>query len=237
MSALAIIGIVLGAILLIILLILALPVYVMIKNGKTGDEIRITYRLLWMVFGEEPNPDSLVVKTAVKLLNLERIVSTEAFRKEMEYSGLNETVAETVSILLALLDRVVWILPRCRVTRLKILSVSGGNDAAKTAIDYGIACSVIYPVAGWIQDEMKMSAKAADINVLCNFNGQSSIFEIDTRIKVRIWQVLRALIHVIRVNVKEKLYRDDRDFEAYMESRREARADMQNKNSSTGAGE
>lgn len=231
MSAWAIIGIVIGGILLIILLILALPVYVLIKNGKTGDEIKITYKLLWMVFGEEPNPDSLITKTAVKLLNLERIVNSNAFKEEMEYSGLTSTVAETISILLALLDRVVWVLPRCKVIKLKILSVSGGDDAATTAIDYGVACSVIYPISGWIMENMNMSLKAADINVLCNFEGKSSVFETDVKIRIRIWQILRALIHIIKVNVQKKLYKDDKDFEEYLESRRAGRAALNKKDS------
>lgn len=207
MLALKIIGGIFGGIFLLIAVILALPVSViLIRDEERG--FLILYRFLWMTFGEEPDPDNPVAKAAVKVLGLDKLESVDRLKKEADRSGAAETAGDLALVLRELLGRVVWILPRCRVKTLHIRSISAGEDAAAVAMDYGLVCAAVYPLIGWIKSAMRVSKRGERVEIGCDYDAVGSTFEMNIRLSVRIWYVLLALIHIIRENVRNQVYKE-----------------------------
>ena len=207
MLALKIIGGILGGILLLIAVILALPVSVILLRDEERPFL-ILYRFLWFTFGEEPDPDNPVTKAAVKVLGLDRLESVDRLKKEADRSGVAETAGDLALILKELLGRIVWILPRCKVKTLRIRSVSGGEDAAAVAMDYGMVCAVVYPLIGWIKSALRVSRRGEQVEIGCDYDAEGSTFEMNVRLSVRIWTVLLALLHIVRENVKNQVYKE-----------------------------
>ena len=207
MLALKIIGGILGGILLLVAVILCLPVSVILLRDEERPFL-ILYRFLWFTFGEEPDPDNPVTKAAVKVLGLDRLESVDRLKKEADRSGVAETAGDLALVLKELLGRIVWILPRCRVKTLRIRSVSGGEDAAAVAMDYGMVCAVVYPLIGWIESALRVSKRGEKVEIGCDYDAEGSTFEMNVRLSVRIWTVLLALIHIVRENVKNQVYKE-----------------------------
>lgn len=204
---LKIVGCVLGGVLLLIAVILALPVSVILLRDEERPFL-ILYRFLWMTFGEEPDPDNPVTKAAVKVLGLDKLESVERVKREASQSGAAETAGDIALVLKELLGRVVWILPRCRVKTLQIRSISGGEDAAAVAMDYGLVCAAVYPLVGWIESGLRVSKRGKQIEIGCDYDAEESVFTMNVRLSVRIWYVLLALIHIVRENVKNQVYKE-----------------------------
>ena len=207
MLALKILGGVLGGILLLIAVILALPVSViLLRDGERP--FLILYRFLWFTFGEEPDPDNPVTKAAVKVLGLDRLESVDKLKQETDRNGVAETAGDLALVLKELLGRVIWILPRCKVKTLRIRSMSAGEDAAAVAMDYGMVCAVVYPLIGWIESALRVSRRGKKVEIGCDYDAEESTFEMNVRLSVRIWTVLLALIHIVRENVKNQVYKE-----------------------------
>lgn len=70
-----------------------------------------------------------------------------------------------------------------RIDKLNLELVIGGGDAAETAITYGQACAVVFPVISLLERIIKIKKKKILVNA--NFNGDGSIvFEITASISI-----------------------------------------------------
>ena len=207
MIVLKILGILLAAVLLIIFLILMLPVRVVIFTREDGS-IKILYKILFLTFGRKPNPRSPILRIAKELTGLSRLSDLGTVKQSLEDSGISATAGQIVHILLLLLGRVVWLLQYCTVKRLKIDAVCGGADAAEAAMEYGAVCAVVYPLIGYVEGNMKVRQKGLDVNIGCDFGQVLGSFALETVISVRIWHVARALLHIVRRNMEEEIYKE-----------------------------
>lgn len=150
MKILLVVGIVLAAFLLLIAVILLLPVRVIIKYGD-GDEVKLLYRFLGKTFGENPDPNNIIVKSAKKLTGISRFDSIGTVKGSIEDMGVSATAGQIADILMSLLGRVVWILKYCVAERFFIKAVCAGDDAADAAMEYGAVCAVVYPLVGYFR--------------------------------------------------------------------------------------
>lgn len=72
---------------------------------------------------------------------------------------------------------------KCRIDRLNLELIIGGGDAAETAITYGQACAVVFPVISLLESIIKIKKKKISVNA--NFNGDGSIvFDITASISI-----------------------------------------------------
>lgn len=204
---LKILGMVLAAVLLIFFLILTLPVRVVIFTREDGS-IKILYKILFLTFGRKPKPNSPILRIVRELTGLSRLSDLGAVKQSLEHSGVSATAGQIVHILLLLLGRAAWLLQYCTVKRLKIDALCGGTDAAEAAMEYGAVCAVVYPLLGYVEGHMKVRQKGLDVNIGCDFSRALGDFSLETVISVRIWHVARALLHIVRRNMEEEIYKE-----------------------------
>lgn len=206
MSFWGILGIVLGAVALIIALILALPVHILIYADRNG--VKLLYRVLFLTFGKHPNPNNPVARAAKELIGISKVSDLGRLKRSVGQTGVSATAAQVADILKQLLGRVVWLLPRCRLNRLHLTAVCTGEDAAEAAMEYGATCAVVYPLVGYLETLIPTRARGEDIRILCDLSQAESRFCADVKLSVRIFHAARALLHIIRENVKNEVYRE-----------------------------
>lgn len=202
MILLKILGILL-AVIAAVIVILLLPIDIILRyRGETGFEMR--YRFLGKLYGERKKPDSPVGKALKKLVGISHLDSKEHLRSTLEDSGLTATLSSTLSTLKLLIDRVIWLLPRSKLKKLKIVSISAGEDAADTALSYGAACAALYPLISYLETTMRVRKNGTEAHISCDFDAEKSVFEIDLVFSFHIRHALSALWHIARQQAAEQ---------------------------------
>lgn len=204
MIILKILGLILLAVVLIIAIILILPVRVLIFTDK-NNEVKILYKFLWFTFGENPDPNNPILREIKDALGLSKIDSAKKIKANAQQSGVSVTAMQIISILKSLIGRIFWLLKYCKVVKLNITSISADEDAAETAMDYGMACSVIYPLVGYIDSAMKVKKNAITLDLKCDFNAKESRFSVDIILSVTVIYVVRAFFHIVKKNAEKEI--------------------------------
>lgn len=204
MLILKIFGIVLAVIVLLITVILLFPVDIIIKKDDE-QEIKILYKYLFWIFGEESDPDNKIVKNLLHLSGVSKITDVGDIKANADTHGVSATVSDTVSVFMGLVRQVVWIFKYLKLKKLYIDCVCAGEDCAQTAMDYGVACAVIYPLSGYLHSVMKVNRRKEKINIQCDFNSEDPIFILDTVISVRLIFVVWAFLKLVKEETEKKL--------------------------------
>lgn len=202
------IGIV-GGLVLIIAIILSLPVYVIIKSDE-NDELMIRYRFLHMEFGEDPNPDHPVLVFAKEVTGLSKTES-KALKSSVKQSGIVETVKDTCSIILGLLQQIVWILKYCTLIKFELSVVCASDDAGDAAVNYGKCCAAVYPIVTAVHGIMHVRPRGESIDVTCDFFAEESRAVYDIKLRVSVLRVLHAFLKIV---IKEALRMSEKEMAA-----------------------
>lgn len=180
---------------IIITIILLLPVYIIVRNDE-NDNMMIRYKLLFLTFGENSNPNNPVIKAVKKSVGID-IFEKQNLEKNLEDSGTVATARDTCRVLLSLLKEVVAILKYITVNKFDLNIVCVGEDAAKAAISYGTTCSVAYPVVGFINTAMNVKKNAQDVSITCDFDSKEEVLDYHLVISVRIFRLIAAFFRIV----------------------------------------
>lgn len=200
-----IVGSILGFIALLILIILFLPVFMHIEN-VSGDNVNLYFKILWFKFGQEKNPDSKIVKAAEKIVGLSKFKDLETIQKTVSEGSLSESLSEFSGVIISLFREFLGLLKRCKVNRLYIKAVNGGEDAAEAAIGYGAVCAVVYTLVGYIEGVAKLKKNAVKLDLSCDYTNSESDFHYDILVFVRVYRVIGALFKIAKENVERQIY-------------------------------
>ena len=177
---------------LIITAILLLPVSIIIKTDQHG-EIILRYKLLFKTFGEDPDPDNLIVKTLKDASGISRL-EKENLKENAQKTNYLTTLSESFSLILSLLKRLLNVLRFGTIKVLKLHITCAEDDAAKTAIDYGKCCALAYPFLGFLHTNMKVISKGEDINISCDYESKKSSYSFELVLVLRFFRVLGAFL-------------------------------------------
>ncbi len=203
---LKILGILLGVIVGIIGILMVLPVHVKVFTDPQGT-VKVHYKILWFVFGKKPDPKHILVKIAVKVLGLEQYSDWDKIRMAAKVNHWHTVLHRLLSLIRRILERVVRLLNRCRVSLLHAHVTVGHEDAAMAAIEYGSISTAVYAIAGFADANMKMDKDAMDVEVSCNFAQSNPTATLDIRLSVRIFWCACALVRLIAENYRAGVYR------------------------------
>lgn len=204
MLILKILGILLAVVILLVAVILSLPIDIIIRNDKEKGA-QVLFRILGQVFGEHPDPNNPIARALKNIVGVSHLESKERLQSTVQDSGIAATIAGTVFTLKLLLDRIFWLLPRAKVKKLHIVSVSAGEDAADAALHYGASCAVLYPLVSYLQTLTRVRKKAVNTNITCDFETAESTFELDIEISISVLLALRALWHIAKEQAANEL--------------------------------
>ncbi len=96
-----------------------------------------------------------------------------------------------------ILNRLSWMISNIRVRNLNAKYVSGGEDAAKAAIEYGAACALIYPIASLIETKMHMAPNALKLDISCDYELKEPNYLLEVFLRLRGYHAIVTLLFVI----------------------------------------
>lgn len=179
---------IIGFILLLITIILLLPITVIIKTDRDG-ELVLLYKILFKTFGENPDPNQPIVKALKEISGVERL-KKPTISKEKEFVSI---LRDDISLIIGLLKRLLELLKQCRVKVLKIDIVCAEEDAASTAINYGICYAVISPLLNLLHGSMKVRKRGEQINIRPDFSSNSGSFDFKAVLVIPVFRVVAAI--------------------------------------------
>ena len=215
MIALYIVLSVLAVLIILLSVILSLKLKLFFKfSTENGFELK--FGVLNFIFGgnekgqdekKKKKKPSKLLKRIKKLFGIDVISDGEAFKENVEEGGISETVNKVVAVISLIAGQIFWLLQKFTIQKLKIFVVCGGSDAADTAIEYGLVCAAVYPLAGYLDTNLKTEKDAQDIQIYCDFDGDSSLdFEFD--VSIRIIHVVRAIYKNALANAERAKYEE-----------------------------
>ena len=110
------------------------------------------------------------------------------FQKLQEKRGFKGAVKELFSFFGSVLNPLKRFLKFIKFKNIKVSLSVAGEDAAKTAIDYGIVCSIVYPVLSLFDSILNVKYKSIDIR--SDFEGKKSSFNFELSIKISLIFIL-----------------------------------------------
>jgi len=179
---------------ILITVILMLPVYIIIKNDQNGELI-LRYKILWKVFGEDPDPDMPIIKMLREASGIARL-EKKNLKSSAKQTGLSFAVSQTLKIVIDLLREIISLLKYCTIKKFHIKVVCSEEDAAKTAISYGQCCCALYPLVSLLNSMLKIRKKGQRVEVLCDYLSGKDSFKLDFLISVRFYRVLAAFFRI-----------------------------------------
>lgn len=103
-----------------------------------------------------------------------------------------------------LLKRLGWLLSNIRVRNLNMKYVSGGEDAAKAALEYGAACALIYPIAALVENKMHIAPNGMKLDVSCDYDRGEPDYLFEVFLRLRGYHAIVALILIIKEKYAKK---------------------------------
>jgi len=197
---------VLCGIIALIVLILCMPLYFSVEYS---EEVKINFRFLFIdskkMKPKEPKPKEEKPKEKPKEEEKPKdkkpnkmVLKLKAYLK---YKGFGGIMAILGDILKTTSKMVFNILKKIRIKELDLYAVTGGSNASEVAIEYGKACSVIYPAVTLIKKICK-SPKKPKVTVDADYNLSESKVICTAEVYIRPIFVLGAAFPLVKTVIK-----------------------------------
>jgi hypothetical protein len=217
MIALKIIGAVFAAIIIIIFLLLMANIRVDLAFS-TENPPRLKVKLLFFTVYDIQKPKkekkkkkdkkpSRIAAYFKRLFGLDGITSPDEIKEKADKKGVSDTVNRLVTAFALVAGQAVWLVKRVKLKRFSLTAVCAGDDAADAAMDYGLACSAVYPFVGYLQTSFDLPERATDIRIACDFEGEAQLHT-ELYAKLRIIHILRAILRNASAMAESELIKE-----------------------------
>lgn len=139
--------------------------------------------------------ESKFKKFIMKKLGLTPLTGIEALKETSEKNSLSDTTVHVLTLFTLFAGQLLEILKRMRIKHFNFKVTVAGDDAADTAMEYGLVCSALYPFLGYLDANLKQADRINAI-VGCDFEGESAL-ECDIFLKLRLIHVTNTLMSCI----------------------------------------
>jgi hypothetical protein len=189
MIFLKILGIIFAVILLTLFFILMCPVTV---NVKTDENKKIKFNVKFL-FININNQKEKTKKTASKSPKKDNL-----FKTYLKKYGFTDTVSKIFELLADALKELSFILKKAKFKKVYLTIITATDDASKTAISYGTICAVVYPVTAYMDNELKVSKNAFDINIGCDFNTDKPDYSFELEVSLKSFSAVISAIKLFK---------------------------------------
>lgn len=182
--------IVLGAIIVVLITLLILPVKLKVDYDK---ELTFTLKYLGFTLLDSEKEDKESKKVFKKAQGTALPTNKESIKSTYKQKGITGTIKYYGDILLLILKRLRRIIRFIKIRNLVFdLSVASDN-AADTAIEYGEICCVVYPIISFIQTNTNFKFKTDNINIRPDFDNTDSKLKASVLVKAKLIICLIAI--------------------------------------------
>ena len=182
---------ILAFIVILITIVLLLPIYVIIKTDQ-NDEVIFRYKILWKTFGEDPDPNQPIVKALKQALGVNRL-DKKNFQNKSDSDEMLDSFKGSFTLIIGLLKRLVQLLKHCTIKKLNINIVCADEDAAQTAMNYGMCYAVACPLLALLRSYIKVIPRGEKLNIACDYDAKESSYSFDIILSVMFFRVIAAI--------------------------------------------
>lgn len=127
----------------------------------------------------------------------------EADKSKQKEKGKKESVANTVSLITQILERLGVYAGRLR-TKIKSLDVTvGGDDAASAAVTYGVISQSVSYLIEILDCNTKLNIPDPDrLSVKCDYTVKEISINVDISVKLRVIDALRTAVDIMLLKMK-----------------------------------
>ncbi len=118
------------------------------------------------------------------------------FKQKKEADGFAAVIKEIMAVVDEVLSHIKWLLRFATVNKVRLNVTVGTDDAAKTAIEYGLVCNGIYPVTAFLDSVAHIGFK--EINIRADFEGGKSDFDFKAVVKMQIFYILVSAFKIYK---------------------------------------
>lgn len=185
------------SILVVIVFLLLSPVNLYIDYGAEKTIVWARY-----LFFKIPISPRKKKKTKAKKANSKEKTKTDNQPNEKKENFFISTVKEEgVGAVVEIITRIVQILKdfssstlkHLKINKLKLNVITGGQDASDTALNFGYACSVIYPTLGALSGLVSF-LKTPDINIAVDYNQKQTTAIFLIQFKMKLFFILAIIL-------------------------------------------
>lgn len=203
MIVLKIIGIVLAVLVGVVALILLLWVDVCVERTEKHG-FRLYVRVLGIPFGRKKrknNKKKSEPKEKNASARLKQLLGLSSAENEEGKGSFAETLGETVETVKELTEHLVWLVRRFRVPRLRVTVAAGGEDAA---MEYGLACAVLHPLAVYLQETAGLKERRVRLLLGCDFTREKTLYELALTIRIPLFYAAVAALRYLGRNLTKE---------------------------------
>lgn len=191
MTAFQITLIVIAALLLSVFVLLMLP----IRLFLTVTDKKAVFAVKLWVFSVFSTDKPKKEKKKKKKNDSEKKVKKE--KKKKSFSEILELIGKLKEALEKSASGLKLLFSRFKIDKIRIEAVCAGEDAADTAMKYGILCSALYGVSGYLKTLDRLSKSKISANVMCDFVKEKSEFEFELVASIKVHWATKHLLKII----------------------------------------
>ena len=216
MLFLKILGIILIAIISMILIILLCNIRVTVASKSKEDiKFKVHFGLFKLKDKKEhkasdkaPTEPTKKQQTKLpenikKVLGIDKFDSIKKLRTNLKQNGFDGTFGKTIGIVKFLMKQLGILLKQVKIKKLNINYICAGNDAANTAVNYGLLCAFVYPFVTYIKETTNSKNGQISVNLNCDFDLNEPYFEFYFQVKLRVIYALIVFLKTISYIFKE----------------------------------
>lgn len=196
--------------LLLVLGLLFLPIGVIIQNANSKAS-PIYCRILGIDIGKNKKiPSEKKEKTQKKKSNplMKRIIDLDAIREEIKNDPVSRTVERFFDLLTSVLKSVFYLLGHFTISKLDFRIVVASNDAANTAIEYGVISAAGNSFLSFVSSKAKVKPRATNIDLRCDYSKSKTEILFDIAVSTRVYNILRALLILIKESKEREIFNE-----------------------------
>ena len=161
-------------------------------NVKTDENKKIKFNVKFL-FLNINNQKEKTKKTASESPKKDNL-----FKTYLKKYGFTDTVSKIFELLADALKELSFILKKAKFKKVYLTIITATDDASKTAISYGTICAVVYPVTAYMDNELKVSKNAFDINIGCDFNTDKPDYSFEIEVSLKSFSAVISAIKLFK---------------------------------------
>lgn len=196
---------IIGGIILLLLLLLILPVSADMRY-KDKLTVSVIYGGIKVFDSSKPKEEKPQMLEQSK--NEQEKPTEEKQKKEnfitkiFNEKGKIEGIKFLSSLIKLAVSRIIWLIKKTKFRQFFIDISIASDDAANTAISYGVVCAAVYPIINLLDQNTDLSVKK--VNIYTDFDKLSPEIEAAISVKTRLIYAVIALISVLFAYFKLK---------------------------------
>lgn len=190
-----------------ILLFLALVLFSSISLKVSIDENFSMVLKFWFIKVKIPSDKKSKPKKPKKesQKEAENTPKKGYFKQSIEKKGLSATLSEISDVLKIVLSEFDGLLKHFRISDFKLLINVASDDPAKTAIEYGTVCSVVFPLVRLIEVKTKLSRNGTKVTVNSDFTSEKPELKFNLKGKLMVAHILCSGLRLLKILVQLKM--------------------------------